>query len=189
MDQRNRLRDLLIARSLRLGDFTLSSGARSSYYIDARTTTMSAEGQSLIGEVGLAAVREAAVGAQWVGGLTLGSDPIAYAIAHRSWLAGTPIDAFTIRKKPKDHGTGRRIEGGVPTGAQTFVVEDTLTSGKSALEAVSVLEEFGATVLGVLTLVDREEGGRAAIEAHGYGVTALFSASELLKAAESTGSA
>lgn len=182
MDQRERLRDLLVERSLRTGEFTLSSGARSSYYIDARTTTMSAEGQALIGQVALDVIRAAAPGTQWVGGLTLGSDPIAYAVAHRSWLSGDPVDAFTIRKAPKDHGTGRRIEGGLPADARVFVVEDTLTSGRSALEAVSVLEEFGATVLGVLVLVDREEGGRAAIEARGYETSALFTASELLDA-------
>lgn len=188
MDQRQRLRDLLIERSLRTGEFTLTSGARSSYYIDARTTTMSAEGQALIGAIGFSEVRSLAPETQWVGGLTLGSDPIAYAIAHQSWLSGDPVDAFTIRKAPKDHGTGRRIEGGLPLGANVFVVEDTLTSGRSALEAVSVLEEFGVQVLGVLALVDREEGGRTAIEARGYEASALFTASELLRVAASSSS-
>lgn len=182
MDQRQRLRDLLIERSLRTGEFTLSSGARSSYYIDARTTTMSAEGQALIGEIGFAKVRSVSPSVAWAGGLTLGSDPIAYSIAHHSWQVGDPIDAFTIRKAPKDHGTGRRIEGGLPERANVFVVEDTLTSGRSALEAVSVLEDFGARILGVLALVDREEGGRSAIEARGYEASALFTASELLEA-------
>ena len=159
MDHRLRLRSLLVERSLAFGDFTLSSGARSSYYIDARLTTMSAEGQLLIGLVGFAAVREHWPEAGWVGGLTLGADPVAYAIAHRSSLEGARVDAFTVRKKPKEHGSGRRIEGGPPTGARVVVIEDTLTTGASALEAVTAVQQEGITVLGVLTIVDRQVGG------------------------------
>jgi orotate phosphoribosyltransferase len=182
MDHRARLRDLLVERSLALGDFTLSSGARSSYYVDARRTTMSAEGQSLVGVLGYHRLRELAPTVRWVGGLTLGADPIANAIAHQSWQQADPIDAFTVRKAAKDHGTGRRIEGGLPPGAPVLVVEDTLTSGVSALEAVSVLRFHGAEVKGVLALVDREAGGVDALREAGLRVSVIFTAAELLAA-------
>ncbi|MEX0856064.1 MAG: orotate phosphoribosyltransferase [Gemmatimonadota bacterium] len=183
MNHRDRLRSLLTERSLAMGDFTLASGARSTYYIDARLTTMSAEGQFLIGLTGWESLREHFPGAGWVGGLTLGADPISYAIAHRSWLEGDAIEAFTVRKSPKEHGTGRRIEGGVLPGARVVVIEDTLTRGGSALEAVGVLADHGAEVLGVLTLVDREAGGSDRVREAGYPVHSLFTASELLRSA------
>jgi orotate phosphoribosyltransferase len=183
MEDHARLRSLLAERSLAFGDFTLASGAKSTYYVDARLTTMSAEGQALIGSVGLDAIRVHWPEARWVGGLTLGADPIAYAIAHRSWIAGDPIAAFTVRKKAKDHGTTGLIEGGLRSGEPVVVVEDTLTSGSSALQAVAAVEGFGSRVLGVLTLVDREVGGREKIADAGHEAVALFTASELLKAA------
>jgi orotate phosphoribosyltransferase len=179
-DERLTLLELLRARSLRTGDFILASGARSSYYIDARLTTMSGSGQLLIGRRGLAAID----GARWqpdaVGGLTLGADPVAYAIAHAAAAAGRGIDAFTVRKEAKAHGTGRLIEGNLREGSRVVVVEDVITTGDSALRAVAAVEAAGARVLGVLAVVDRQEGGRARIEAAGHGVNALFTASELL---------
>lgn len=182
MDQRNRLLELLVERSLRLGDFTLASGARSSYYIDARRTTMSAEGQALVGQVALKAIRDAGFAPDWVGGLTMGADPVAYAIAHRSWLDGAGVNAFSVRKQPKGHGTGNLIEGGLPSGARVFVVEDSLTSGSSALRAVDALRDHGADVLGVFTLVDRESGGEALLrENAGLDLVRLFTADELLE--------
>ncbi len=147
---------------------------------------MSAEGQFLIGLLGATAVREHFPGAGWVGGLTLGADPIAYAIAHRSWMDADPLGGFTIRKQAKDHGTGRRIEGGVPRGARVVVVEDTLTRGGSALQAVEALEAEGIEVLGVLALVDRESGGRERLSDAGHRLVSIFRASELLTAAGHT---
>jgi orotate phosphoribosyltransferase len=170
MSHRDRLLSLLVERSLALGEFTLASGARSTYYIDARLTTMSADGQFLVGLVGLEAVQERFPRARWIGGLTLGADPVAYAIAHRSRIEDAPIDAFTVRKAAKSHGTGQRIEGGVPRSAPVVIVEDTMTRGGSALEALQVLEDHGTEVLGVLTLVDREAGGSDRIRAAGYEV-------------------
>lgn len=177
----SRLRSLLIERSLFRGEFTLASGDRSSYYIDARRTTMSAEGQFLVGCVSFGLLRERFPTTAWVGGLTLGADPIAYAIAHRSWLEESPIEAFTVRKEAKGHGTARKIEGGLPEGSSVVVIEDTLTSGGSALKAVAAVEEHGAEVLAVLTLVDREAGGRALIEDAGYPLLSLFTARDLLE--------
>jgi len=183
MDHRIRLRSLLVDRSLALGDFTLASGIRSSYYIDVRLTTMCAEGQFLIGQVGLSTVREHFPGVGWVGGMTLGADPIAYAIAHRSWIEQTPIEAFTVRKEAKAHGMGRRVEGGLPPSLPVVVVEDALTSGKSALDAIAALEEHGARIAGVLTVVDRESGGRERLAERGYPLISLFTARELLSQA------
>ena len=116
---------------------------------------------------------------QGIGGLTMGADPIAYAIAHRSFLDGRPIEAFTVRKQPKDHGVGRQIEGCFEPGRSVVIIEDTITSGGSALKACQVVGAAGGKILAVLGLVDREEGGREAIEAEGYKVVSLVRLSEL----------
>ncbi len=187
MNERDRLRELLVGRSVRLGNFTLASGARSSYYVDARRTTMSAEGQVLIGKVALDALRASDLEVTHVGGLTMGADPVSYAVANESWRRGEPLDGFSVRKRAKEHGTGQRIEGGLPTDARCLVIEDSMTSGGSALKAVESIEAHGATVVGVLTVVDREEGGRAKIEGAGYPLISLFTGSELLEAARATG--
>lgn len=171
-------------RSLRIGEFTLASGARSTYYIDARRTTMTAEGQALVGELGWKAIRDAGLRPTHVGGLTLGADPVSYAIAHHSWLASEPIDAFTVRKAAKDHGTGQRIEGGLPEGARVVVVEDSMTTGGSAVLAIEALREQGAEILAVLTVVDREEGATERLQAAGVSqVLSLVRAAELLQIA------
>lgn len=179
MNEHRRLLELLAERSFRIGDFTLASGAKSRYYVDARTTTLSAEGQALIGVLGLQALADASIVPDAVGGLTMGADPIAYAIAHRSFLDGRPIDAFTVRKQPKDHGAGRQIEGCLREKMSVAVIEDTITTGGSALKACNAVQAAGARVLIILALVDREEGGREALEAAGYRVRSLVSLSEL----------
>lgn len=180
MTEREELRTLLLDRSIRRGNFVLASGARSDYYIDARLTTMSGQGQRLIGRLGLAALDEAGWRPESIGGLTLGADPVAYAIAHAAALEGRELDGFTVRKQPKEHGTGRRIEGGFREGSDVVVVEDVVTSGGSALQAVEVVEAAGARVLGILTVVDRGQGGRERIEQAGFGLASLFTAAELL---------
>lgn len=187
MDHRKRLQAILVERSLRTGNFTLASGKRSSYYIDARRTTMSAEGQFLTGKVCWDALRRSGVAVTHVGGLTMGADPVAYAVAHRSWLEGKALDAFSVRKTAKEHGTGQRVEGGLPEGARCVVVEDAMTSGSSVLEAVRAVEGHGARVDTVLTLVDREEGGRERVESAGYTLVTVFTAAELLRAARAEG--
>lgn len=180
LTDRERLHELLGSRSLRRGDFVLASGARSSYYIDARTTTMAGAGQLLIGRLGLETLD--AVGWQpgAVGGLTLGADPVAYAIAHAAARAGRNLDAFTVRKDAKGHGTGRRIEGGFRPDIDVVVVEDVVTTGDSALRAIQVVEENQSRVLGVLSVVDREAGGRERLEGAGYALVSLFTTTELL---------
>jgi orotate phosphoribosyltransferase len=142
---------------------------------------MHAEGLALVGILGLAAIREAGWAAAAVGGLTLGADPVAYAIAAAS--AGRPpaLHGFTVRKAAKAHGAGRRIEGCFEHGMRVIVVEDVITTGGSALEAAHAVAVEGGTVSGILAVVDREEGGRDAIVRAGYPVIALVGVAELLR--------
>jgi orotate phosphoribosyltransferase len=179
-DLQRRLRDLLRERSVRQGDFVLASGKRSSFYIDARHTTMSGEGLVLIGTLGLERLAARGWEPRLVGGLTIGADPVAYAIASAAHAQGLSLDAFTVRKQAKDHGTGQRIEGCFSAGAGgVLIVEDVITTGRSALEAIRAVEGEGGRVLGVLAVVDREEGGRATIQQAGYEVEALVTARDL----------
>ena len=180
MNPSSRLATLLAERSARRGHFVLASGRTSDLYIDARLTTMSPEGLSLIGPLGLIAIRETFGQVDSVGGLTLGADPISYAIAYASASSLPLVRAFTVRKEAKAHGTGRQVEGPIATGDRVVVIEDVITTGGSALRAVEVLRAQSFTILGVLALVDREEGGREALEAAGLTVRSLARASEIL---------
>ncbi len=164
---------------MRRGDFVLASGQRSSYYIDCRLTTMSAEGQQLIGRLGWSVIKDAGWKAKAVGGLTMGADPVAHAIARASWDTGLVLDAFSVRKEAKGHGTGRVIEGNFAVGDEVVIVEDVITTGGSAQRAIEAVTMAGGIVLGVLAVVDREEGGRAALEKEGRAVVALLGAGEL----------
>jgi len=176
---RDTLKDLLLARSVKRGDFVLASGRKSSFYIDARRTTMSGDGLVVIGGLGLDRMAVRGWTPRAVGGLTLGADPIAYALALTAKRRGQLLDAFTVRKQPKDHGTGQRIEGCFAAGFPVVVVEDVLTTGRSAREAISAVESEGGHVLGVLAMLDRDEGGREAIERDGYLVEAFLTAADL----------
>ena len=177
---RDRLVALLAERSARRGQFTLASGRQSTLYIDARLTTMSPEGLALIGPLGLAALEDAGWNVQSVGGLTLGADPVSYAVSYASMLAKRPVRAFTVRKEAKQHGTGRLIEGPFRAGDRVAVVEDVVTTGGSALRAIEAVRAADGIVAGVLAVVDREEGGREAIEAAGVEVVALARATEIV---------
>jgi orotate phosphoribosyltransferase len=180
MPDHDRLLTLLAERSARRGHFTLASGRQSTLYIDARLTTMSPDGLALIGPLGFGALRASGWLVDAVGGLTLGADPVSYAIAYASALAGTPLRAFTVRKEAKAHGTGRLIEGPFREGDRVAVVEDVITTGGSALRAVEAVRVAGGMVAGVLALVDREEGGREALESAGLPVIALARASDIV---------
>jgi orotate phosphoribosyltransferase len=183
MTEHAQLIQLLASRSARRGQFTLASGRQSTLYIDARLTTMSPEGLVVIGSLGLRAIRDtwmvnAVVDS--VGGLTLGADPISYAISYTSALADRPLRAFTVRKEAKTHGTEKLVEGPFHAGDRVVVIEDVITTGGSALKAIAAVQSAGGVVAGVLALVDREEGGREAIEAAGIAVVSLVTARELL---------
>jgi orotate phosphoribosyltransferase len=180
MTTHDRLISILAERSARRGQFTLASGRQSTLYIDARLTTMSPDGLALIGPLALAALRQSGWPVDAIGGLTLGADPISYAIAYASASSDAPLRAFTVRKEAKAHGTGRLIEGPFHEGDRVVVIEDVITTGGSALRAVEAIRAAGGSVSGVLALVDREEGGRAALEDVGLSVIVLARASEIV---------
>jgi orotate phosphoribosyltransferase len=175
----DQLRRLLLERSVRRGDFVLASGLRSSYYIDCRLSTMSAEGMVLIGRMGLAAIKAAGWRPRAIGGLTMGADPVAYAVAAASHGTDLVIDAFSVRKEAKAHGTGQQIEGNFQRGDEVVVVEDVITSGGSARKAIDAVRSAGGRVTGVLAIVDRGQGGRELIERDGISVVSLTTASQL----------
>lgn len=180
MTDHERLVRLLAARSARRGKFTLASGRESDLYIDARQTTMTAEGQLLIGHLGLAAIATEGWSPSAVGGLTMGADPIALAICHASAASARPLSAFSVRKEAKAHGTGKLVEGPLVAGDAVVIIEDTMTTGQSAARAVDAVRAMGAVPLGVLVLVDREEGGRAHLQTLRLTVHALTVASEIV---------
>ena len=180
MPDHDRLLTLLAERSARRGHFTLASGRQSTLYIDARLTTMSPDGLALIGPLALDALTQARWNVAAVGGLTLGADPISYAIAYASAHSEVPLRAFTVRKEAKSHGTGRLIEGPFRAGDRVAVIEDVITTGGSALRAAQAVRDAGGIVAGVLALVDREEGGREALEGTGLQVLTLARATEIV---------
>lgn len=180
MSDSEALRHLLAGLSVKRGDFVLASGKSSTVYVDARLTTMSPQGMRLIGPLGLEKIHTAGWNPDSVGGLTLGADPIAFAISHASGDQPHPVRAFTVRKEAKTHGTGNLIEGPFRQGDRVVIVEDVITTGKSALQAIRSIEAAGGQVLGVLALVDREDGGREAIQSAGYQVVALTTITELV---------
>ncbi len=140
---------------------------------------MSADGLSVIGALGISTIQRAGWNPDFVGGLTLGADPIAYAIAMASHQTPPVIDAFTVRKERKQHGTGRSIEGCFQAGARVVVVEDVLTTGSSVLQAIETLTAERAVILGVLAVVDRQQGGRQRVEESGVAVETLVTARDL----------
>jgi len=160
-ETRQELLRLLAAKSFRLGEFKLSAGAASDYYVDCRTTTLNARGAQLIGQVFLDEIRARGWNPDAIGGLTLGADPIVVAVA----LTSGQLDGFLVRKAEKQHGTGRRIEGFGEKGARVVIVDDVCTTGASTVQAIEASREFGFNVIGVMCLVEREEAkGRSAVE-------------------------
>jgi orotate phosphoribosyltransferase len=179
---------LLAKISFRLGNFTLSSGATSDYYIDCRTTTLHAEGGRLTGQAVLSLLEENQIEAEAVGGLTLGADPIVSNVATASaWRAlsrpGAPLlHGFIVRKAEKAHGAGRRIEGFCRPGARVVIVDDVCTTGASTITAIEAAREAGMTVTAVVCIVEREEAnGRPAVEAAAQGAPflRLFTANDV----------
>lgn len=152
---------LLAAKSFKLGDFKLSSGSTSDYYIDCRTTTLDAKGSRLTGEVFLDVIRQQGWKPKAIGGLTMGADPIVVAAS----VVSGELDGFLVRKAEKQHGTGQRIEGFREKGARVVIVDDVCTTGGSTVQAIEAAREFGFEVIGVMCLVEREEAkGRPNVE-------------------------
>jgi len=184
---KEQLRSLLQKKSVYHGEFTLASGAKSDFYVDARVTTLDPRGACLIGEVGWELVKETAskLGkrVEAVGGLTLGADPVALSIgiASQRQDPSSSLQVFTVRKAAKEHGRQKRIEGNFSPGNSVVIVDDVVTTGGSTIQAIDAIEEAGGQIAFVIVLVDREEGGRGNIEKRGHTVVPIFTRSDLIK--------
>jgi orotate phosphoribosyltransferase len=158
---RQKLLSILAQKSFRLGEFKLSSGATSDYYIDCRTTTLDAKGSRLTGEVFLEEIHQRGWKPKAIGGLTIGADPIVVSVS----VVSGELDGFLVRKAEKQHGTGQRIEGFREKGTRVVIVDDVCTTGASTIQAIEAAREFGFEVIGVMCLVEREEAqGRPIVE-------------------------
>jgi orotate phosphoribosyltransferase len=173
---RRRLLAMLTERSYAKRKVVLSSGRESDFYIDCKKTVLTAEGHWLTGKLMFAGVRARFPEAIGVGGLTMGADPLASAVSTVSFLGGAPLQAFLVRKEPKGHGTGQWIEGlsSLPAGAKVVIVEDVVTTGASTIKAIERARAEGLEPIGAFAVVDRQEGGREAVEATGVKVVSLF---------------
>jgi orotate phosphoribosyltransferase len=161
LSARQNLLSTLAHKSFRLGEFKLSSGGTSDYYIDCRTTTLDAKGSRLTGEVFLEEIKNRNWNVQAIGGLTMGADPIVVAVS----VVSEEINGFLVRKAEKQHGTGQRIEGFREKGARVVIVDDVCTTGSSTVQAIEAAREFGFEIVGVMCLVEREEAkGRPNVE-------------------------
>jgi orotate phosphoribosyltransferase len=179
---REQLLSLLAEKSFRLGEFKLSSGGTSDYYIDCRLTTLDANGALLTGQAVLAEIQSRGWNANAIGGMTMGADPIVVATSVISAQQGKPVHGFLVRKAEKTHGTGQRIEGFRQEAARVVIVDDVCTTGASTVQAIEAAREFGFDVVGVLCLVERQEaGGRANVEkaAAPAQFVALFTANDV----------
>lgn len=179
-DDRSALLEVIREHSLKTGDFVLSSGKKSSYYLDCRVTTLHPLGAFLTARLILRTIREKKIDADAIGGLTLGADPIVAAVAAVSAIEDTPLPAFIVRKEAKGHGAQRQIEGwSGPKGSRVIVVDDVCTSGGSILEACDIVEAAGYSVVGTMCVVDREEGGTESV-ARRYPFHRIFTSKDLL---------
>ncbi len=176
-DARDQLLTLIKDRAIVHGRVTLSSGKEADYYVDLRRITLSGEAAPLVGRVMRALTKDLTYVA--VGGLTMGADPVATSMLHAAAASGDALDAFVVRKAGKAHGLQQRIEGPSIAGRDVVVVEDTSTTGGSALEAVAAAREVGANVVAVAVIADRDTGARERIEAEGVPYLAAYSLTDL----------
>lgn len=176
---KDRLLSLLRDKAYQEGDFVLSSGQHASYYVDGKQVTYDPEGAVVVGECIYELLGNYEVHA--IGGLTIGANPIASAASIVSHLHGKHLPAFIVRKEPKKHGLHRLIEGPLKPDMRVAIVDDVITSGASVLQAIQSVEELGCTVVVVIALLDREQGGREIIEKRGYKFQAICTINELLE--------
>ena len=183
MDNRTRLKEILLEKSYRHGTFTLTSGKTSDFYIDGKQTTLSAEGAYLCGKLLFELIMDESLPIQAVGGMTLGADPLVTAVSMVSFLEKAPIPAFIVRKEAKGHGTGNYIEGlkNMEKGCRVALVEDVVTTGGTLLKVIDRVEAAGFTVGLVVTVVERQQGGTEVLAGKGYPLKALFTREELLE--------
>ena len=182
MDERQRLKEIILKKSYRQGTFKLSSGKESDFYIDGKQTTLSAEGGYLCGKLIFEIIKNHPEKIAAVGGMTLGADPLVTAASIVSHLEKAPIPAFIVRKESKGHGTGQYIEGlsNLPAGGSVALIEDVVTTGGTLLKVIERVEAQGFKVGLIITVVDREEGGKEALAEAGYPLKAIFTRRELL---------
>jgi len=179
---KRRLIDLIIERAFIYNKepiFRLASGRMSNYYFNCKTVTLSPEGMYLIGNIIFELIKDYEI--KGVGGLTLGADPIAFATAYTSFLKGKPIEAFVVRKSPKSHGTMQWIEGNVGSGDSVVIVEDVITTGSSTIQAIERAVESGLVIRKVIALIDRQEGGREAVEEKGFKLHSIINKDEVMR--------
>lgn len=177
----NRLLELICKNSFQFSEepvFSLTSGQKSQYYFNCKATTLDSEGQFLIGNVFFDRIQGHQIDA--IGGLTMGADPIAIATSLISYQKGQSIKAFCIRKEPKKHGLMLWIEGNLDEKDNVIVVEDVITTGGSTIKAIQRVKESNANVVSVIALIDREEGGKEAIEQTGIPVESIFTKSDIM---------
>jgi len=176
---RDRLKEILLNKSVITGkEFTLASGKTSNFYVDARITTLDAEGGYLCGKIFLQMLKDFSIDA--VGGYSIGADPIVSSIAVLSYMENKPIPAFIIRKEEKTHGTGKIIEGNFPPNASVAIFDDVVTSGGSIIKGAKQVESHGGKVEIVMAVIDRDEGGKETIEAAGYRFLSIFKKEDLI---------
>ena len=176
--ERDRLRQMLLDRSMRFGEFVLSSGATSHYYIDVRKTSLHPEGLRLISQLFWEQLRNDDISA--IGGLTLGADPLVAGIMWHAHEQGRSLEGFLVRKGTKDHGMRGQVEGNLAGHKRVAILDDVITSGESALIAATSAESYKAEVVRILTVVDRGQGAPQIFQQRGYPFTALFSIGDLL---------
>jgi len=179
--KKERLAEIILERSFKYSDnppFTLASGRQSNYYFNCKPTTLDPEGMNLIGEIIFDMIKDVPVTA--AGGLTLGADPIADALAVISWQKGKPVKSFIVRKDVKDHGTKSAIEGNVAAGEKVVVIDDVITTGASTITAIAEARRAGLVIDRVITLIDREEGGRENILKHVDPVQSVLTRTEIM---------
>lgn len=178
-EKKSRLKQILLEKSVITGrEFKLASGRTSTFYADARVTTLYPEGAYLCGRIFLEMLKDFNVDA--VGGYSIGADPIVSSIAVLSFQENNPIPAFIIRKEEKSHGTGKKIEGNFPENARVAIFDDVVTSGGSILRGAKQVEAQGGTVEVVMAVIDREEGGREKIQGGGYKFLSIFTKKDLM---------
>lgn len=176
-DERARLLEIIRRDAVRRGEFVLSSGRRADFYIDCRLVTLAAEGSYLVGKAMLSLLGDDPADA--AAGMTVAADPVVTAMALVSHLEGRPIAGLIVRKEVKAHGMGRQVEGPLREGMRVVVVDDTHTTGSSALQAATAVAAAGGRVERILGIIDRGEGARAAIEARGYRFDCLYTLADL----------
>ncbi len=182
MNNRDRLKEILLEKSYREGTFTLTSGKTSDFYIDGKQTTLMAEGSYLCGQLLYELITQSEKTIASVGGMTLGADPLVTAVSLVSFLEKSPIPAFIVRKEAKGHGTGNYIEGknNLTPGSYVALVEDVVTTGGTLIKVIERVENEGFKVGLVATVVDRQEGGAEILKDHGYPLKAIFTREQLV---------